>query len=128
MGSHGNNGPALHVERSEVRRELDSLELAVSQMKAEISRLQNGIGTLGELIGGTMTGAFFPVAFILGPPPLKPANLCFIAHENEVAVQAIQEAGQKRAVLLAHSVKSDQEVELLNEYTRRISQRKECFR
>lgn len=45
-----------------------------------------------------------------------------------MAEQEIKEASQKRALLLAHSIKSKQEVKLLEEYARRVLQRKECFR
>ncbi len=42
--------------------------------------------------------------------------------------QEIKAASQKRVMLLGHHIKSKQEVKLLEEYARRISQRKECFR
>ena len=51
-----------------------------------------------------------------------------VARENEATQQEIKEASQKRALLLAHSVKSKQEVKLLEEYARRVLQRRECFR
>ena len=48
LGGYSNERAELHARRVESARELKSLELAVSQMEQDISRLRTDIGTLGN--------------------------------------------------------------------------------
>jgi hypothetical protein len=50
------------------------------------------------------------------------------AGEAETLKQEVGGASKKRTLLGAHCIKLQEEGELVKEYTRRVVQRKECFR
>lgn len=112
LGIHGKEEAKLHTRRFEHERELNSLELALSQMEMEITRLHSDIGALGRLRNCMQ---------------VVRERLCVLAGENEALKREVGVASKRRTLLAAHRIKSQEEVELLKEYTRRITQRKEYF-
>ena len=107
----------LFTERAELSRELTSLRLAVTQLETDLSRLNNDIATAGSLI--TLCTHIIMTCVCV---------FVFVAGVKGVSGDEVRECSRKSHLLSAHSVKCQDMISVINEFSKRIRYRIQVLR